>query len=123
MIAISLPDLDHVPTHCVMSPPVAATAGESPAHRPDRSFRQSELWPRSRLPYGGESLSPVLHNVNNWCEDNLYISDTYGYDIPNFANLWFSRGGFSMQANELVPSGQAFRAVTGSRGGRTIGIE
>ena len=34
-------------------------------------------------------------------EDNLYISDTYGYDIPNFARFWFSRGGFSMQANLL----------------------
>jgi hypothetical protein len=34
-------------------------------------------------------------------EDNLYISDTYGYDIPNFAQFWFSRGGFSMQANLL----------------------
>jgi len=34
-------------------------------------------------------------------EDNLYISDTYGYDIANFAEFWFSRGGFSMQANLL----------------------
>jgi hypothetical protein len=34
-------------------------------------------------------------------EDNLYISDTYGYDIPSFAQFWFSRGGFSMQANLL----------------------
>jgi len=34
-------------------------------------------------------------------EDNLYISDRYGYAIPNFDAFWFSRGGFSMQANLL----------------------
>ena len=34
-------------------------------------------------------------------EDNLYISDTYGYAIPSFADFWFSRGGFSMQSNLL----------------------
>ncbi|HSW46424.1 MAG TPA: hypothetical protein VLM89_12725 [Phycisphaerae bacterium] len=34
-------------------------------------------------------------------EDNLYISDTYGYSIPAFDAFWFSRGGFSMQANLL----------------------
>ena len=34
-------------------------------------------------------------------EDNLYISDVYGYAIPNFDEFWFSRGGFSMQANLL----------------------
>jgi hypothetical protein len=34
-------------------------------------------------------------------EDNLYISKDYGYDIPNFDAFWFSRGGFSMQANLL----------------------
>ncbi len=34
-------------------------------------------------------------------EDNLYISDAYGYAIPAFDAFWFSRGGFSMQANLL----------------------
>jgi hypothetical protein len=34
-------------------------------------------------------------------EDNLYISDRYGYSIPAFDAFWFSRGGFSMQANLL----------------------
>lgn len=34
-------------------------------------------------------------------EDNLYISDLYGYQIPVFDNFWFSRGGFSMQSNLL----------------------
>jgi hypothetical protein len=31
-------------------------------------------------------------------EDNLYISREYSYDIPNFGEFWFSRGGFCMQA-------------------------
>ena len=34
-------------------------------------------------------------------EDNLFISDTYGYNIPCLERFWFSRGGFSMQANLL----------------------
>jgi hypothetical protein len=34
-------------------------------------------------------------------EDNLYISDTYGYSIPVFDTFWFSRGGFSMQSQLL----------------------
>ncbi len=34
-------------------------------------------------------------------EDNLYISDTYGYSIPVFDRFWFSRGGFSMQSQLL----------------------
>ncbi len=34
-------------------------------------------------------------------EDNLYVSDGYGYAIPAFDTFWFSRGGFSMQANLL----------------------
>ncbi len=34
-------------------------------------------------------------------EDNLYVSDRYGYSIPTFDRFWFSRGGFSMQANLL----------------------
>jgi hypothetical protein len=34
-------------------------------------------------------------------EDNLYVSFDYGYGIPAFESFWFSRGGFSMQANLL----------------------
>lgn len=34
-------------------------------------------------------------------EDNLYISDKYGYSVPTFERFWFSRGGFSMQPNLL----------------------
>ena len=34
-------------------------------------------------------------------EDNLYISEQYGYTIPVFDRFWFSRGGFSMQSQLL----------------------
>jgi hypothetical protein len=34
-------------------------------------------------------------------EDNLYVSDKYGYSIPVFDRFWFSRGGFSMQPDLL----------------------
>ncbi len=34
-------------------------------------------------------------------EDNLYISNTYGYTIGDFNHFWFSRGGFCMQAQLL----------------------
>ncbi len=32
-------------------------------------------------------------------EDNRYISDRYGYTVPDVDRYWFSRGGFSMQPN------------------------
>ncbi|MEM2930573.1 MAG: hypothetical protein QW797_06935, partial [Thermoproteota archaeon] len=32
-------------------------------------------------------------------EDNRYISDKYGYTVPDLDRYWFSRGGFSMQPN------------------------
>jgi len=34
-------------------------------------------------------------------EDNLYISDKYGYSVEDFDRDWFSLGGFSMQSNLL----------------------
>jgi hypothetical protein len=36
-------------------------------------------------------------------EDNLYISERYGYTVEDFERDWFSLGGFSMQSN-LLPS-------------------
>ena len=35
-------------------------------------------------------------------EDNLYLSDHYGYRIEDFDRHWFDRGGFSMQACLLL---------------------
>ncbi len=31
-------------------------------------------------------------------EDNLYLSNQYGYTVPDFQRQWFDRGGMSMQA-------------------------
>ena len=35
-------------------------------------------------------------------EDNLYLSNQYGYRLPDFEHHWFSRGGMSMQACLLL---------------------
>ena len=35
-------------------------------------------------------------------EDNLYLSNQYGYTLDNFDKQWFSRGGMSMQACLLL---------------------
>jgi hypothetical protein len=35
-------------------------------------------------------------------EDNLYLSNQYGYTIPDFEKNWFSQGGMSMQACLLL---------------------
>jgi len=48
-----------------------------------------------------EPNSPEAGWIIKDFEDNLYVSDTYGYSIPAFNSFWFSRGGFSMQANLL----------------------
>lgn len=45
--------------------------------------------------------SPQCRWILQDYEDNLYISDRYGYAIPNFESFWFSRGGFSMQSQLL----------------------
>jgi hypothetical protein len=45
--------------------------------------------------------SPETRWILKDYEDNLYISDRYGYSIPAYDAFWFSRGGFSMQANLL----------------------
>jgi hypothetical protein len=34
-------------------------------------------------------------------EDNLYLSEQYGYTLDDLDRYWFSRGGFSMQPNLL----------------------
>jgi len=35
-------------------------------------------------------------------EDNLYLSNQYGYSVPDFERQWFGRGGMSMQACLLL---------------------
>jgi len=48
-----------------------------------------------------DPCSPEAEWILKDFEDNLYISERYGYAIPAFDRFWFSRGGFSMQANLL----------------------
>ncbi|MBN1489645.1 MAG: hypothetical protein JXA69_06990, partial [Phycisphaerae bacterium] len=48
-----------------------------------------------------EPASPQAKWILQDYEDNLYISERYGYAIPSFDIFWYSRGGFSMQANLL----------------------
>jgi hypothetical protein len=48
-----------------------------------------------------DPLSPEARWILEDFEDNLYISSDYGYAVPSFDRFWFSRGGFSMQANLL----------------------
>jgi len=53
-------------------------------------------------------------------EDNLYISNQYGYEIPAFDAFWFSRGGFSMQAQLLDgPPPYLYRMRSSTTCGRT----
>lgn len=48
-----------------------------------------------------DQRSPQADWILKDFEDNLYISQDYGYAIPSFNVFWFSRGGFSMQPNLL----------------------
>ena len=40
--------------------------------------------------------------ILNDYEDNLYLSNQYGYALDDFERHWFGRGGFSMQADLLL---------------------
>jgi len=50
-----------------------------------------------------EPRDPISTWIIKDFEDNLYISEQYGYDLKgdDFRRYWFSRGGISMQANLL----------------------
>jgi hypothetical protein len=44
---------------------------------------------------------PIAKWIMQDYEDNRYLSDSYGYQIPFFERDWFSLGGFSQQPNLL----------------------
>jgi len=44
---------------------------------------------------------PLARCIMQDYEDNMYLSEQYGYPPENLAEHWFSRGGFSMQPNLL----------------------
>lgn len=46
--------------------------------------------------------SPEAEWIINDYEDNLYLSNQYGYTLADFDKEWFSRGGMSMQACLLL---------------------
>ncbi len=46
--------------------------------------------------------SPQAAWILNDYEDNLYLSNQYGYTLKNFDSEWFGRGGMSMQACLLL---------------------
>jgi hypothetical protein len=48
------------------------------------------------------SDSPEALWIINDYEDNLYLSNQYGYTLNDFERYWFSRGGMSMQACLLL---------------------
>jgi hypothetical protein len=46
--------------------------------------------------------SPEAEWILKDYEDNLYLSNQYGYTVPDFEKQWFGRGGMSMQACLLL---------------------
>ena len=49
-----------------------------------------------------DARSPEAGWIINDYEDNLYLSNQYGYTLDNFDKEWFRRGGMSMQACLLL---------------------
>jgi hypothetical protein len=95
----------------VRSPVVRLRDGTCVPKFPSRAYERGRSfgWIRETLegPIGPLAMgliaprSPEADWILKDHEDNVYISDFYGYSIPVFEQFWFSRGGFSMQANLL----------------------
>jgi hypothetical protein len=95
----------------IRSPVVKLLDGTYVPHVPPRLYRRGRGFGWIR-----ETLEGAIHlvrcglfdswdEVSTWIikdfEDNLYISDRYGYSVEDFERGWFSLGGFSMQSNLL----------------------
>ncbi len=93
------------------SPVVKLRDGTYVPHIPARLYRRGRGFGWIR-----ETLEGAIHLIrcgilepwderSTWImkdyEDNLYISDRFGYSVDNFERDWFSLGGFSMQSNLL----------------------
>jgi hypothetical protein len=94
-----------------ISPVVKLRDGTYVPHFPPRLYRRGRGfgWLRETLEGAihlirSEMLEPWSEE-STWIlkdyEDNLYISDRYGYSVDDFERDWFSLGGFSMQSNLL----------------------
>ena len=95
----------------ILAPVVRLRDGTYIPHIPPRLYRRGRGfgWIRETLEGAihlirSEILEP-LDIESTWImkdyEDNLYISDRFGYTVENFERDWFSLGGFSMQSNLL----------------------
>jgi hypothetical protein len=95
----------------VLCPVVKLRDGTYVPHFPPRLYQRGRGfgWLRETLEGAihltrSEMLEPHS-DESTWImkdyEDNLYISDRYGYSVENFERDWFSLGGFSMQSNLL----------------------
>lgn len=90
------------------SPVVRLRSGASVPHIPSQVFRRGRCfgWICETLEGALHLLitralpprSPKADWILNDYEDNLYLSNQYGYTIPNFDKDWFGLGGMSMQA-------------------------
>jgi len=95
----------------ILSPVVKLRDGTYVPHFPPRLYRRGRGFGWLR-----ETLEGAIHLIRSemldqmsdestWImkdyEDNLYISNRYGYSVEDFEQDWFSLGGFSMQSNLL----------------------
>ena len=97
---------------CVRSPVVRLRDGTWVPHFPPRQERRGRDfgWLRevlegaAHLVYCGIVApdEPAARWIIEDYEDNLFLSERYGYPAPDFERQWFSWGGFSMQPNLLL---------------------
>jgi hypothetical protein len=97
---------------CVRSPVVRLRNSTWVPHFPPRQQRRGRDfgWLRevlegaAHLVYCGLIApdEPAARWIIEDYEDNLFLSDQYGYPAPDFERQWFSWGGFSMQPNLLI---------------------
>ncbi|MDP2898118.1 MAG: hypothetical protein Q8Q12_16405 [bacterium] len=95
----------------VRSPVVKLRDGSYIPHIPSRVHRRGRSFG-----WITETLEGAIHLVrtgllepwderSTWImkdfEDNLYLSNQFGYSVPDFDKYWFDRGGFSMQPSLL----------------------
>ncbi|NQT82705.1 hypothetical protein HQ563_06755, partial [bacterium] len=91
----------------IRSPVVKLRDGSYIPHIPSRVHRRGRSFG-----WLSETLEGAIHLVrtglfepwdpiSTWImkdfEDNLYLSNQFGYTVPDFEKYWFDRGGFSMQ--------------------------
>lgn len=99
-------------TAAMRSPVVTLRDGTSVSHFPSHPFRRGRCFG-----WICETLEGALHLlitraldphseeaawILNDYEDNLFLSNQYGYTLEDFDRYWFGRGGMSMQACLLL---------------------